>query len=135
MKKVRNRLLHLLIVPLVVILVVLECFNTAVIKADTIIGSLNGKPYDDFDDLVDDLEDDYEGKDVVQLYGHAPYTEGGIEKPEEILHNLFDVLRSFDEVKVDRILAEDLSEEDTTGALMNRLLKSAGGNFLKTDEL
>ncbi|MCH5161861.1 MAG: glycoside hydrolase family 3 C-terminal domain-containing protein [Clostridiales bacterium] len=25
------------------------------------------------------------GKDVVQLYGHAPYTTGGIEKPEEVL--------------------------------------------------
>lgn len=25
------------------------------------------------------------GKDVVQLYGHAPYTAGGIEKPEVIL--------------------------------------------------
>lgn len=65
MEKTWNRLRHLLIVPLVAILVVLECFNTAVIKADTIIGSLNGKPYYDFDDLVDDLEDDYEGKDVV----------------------------------------------------------------------
>ena len=25
------------------------------------------------------------GKDVVQLYAHAPYTSGGIEKPEEVL--------------------------------------------------
>lgn len=25
------------------------------------------------------------GKEVVQLYGHAPYTAGGIEKPEEVL--------------------------------------------------
>lgn len=27
------------------------------------------------------------GKDVVQLYGHAPYTVGGIEKSEEVLLN------------------------------------------------
>jgi len=27
----------------------------------------------------------YPGKDVVQLYGHAPYTAGGIEKPEVVL--------------------------------------------------
>ena len=27
----------------------------------------------------------YPGKDVVQLYGHAPYTEGGIEKSEVVL--------------------------------------------------
>lgn len=27
----------------------------------------------------------YAGKDVVQLYGHAPFNAGGIEKPEEIL--------------------------------------------------
>lgn len=26
-----------------------------------------------------------EGKEVVQLYGHSPYTEGGIEKPEKVL--------------------------------------------------
>lgn len=25
------------------------------------------------------------GKDVVQLYGHAPYTPGGVEKPERVL--------------------------------------------------
>ncbi len=76
---------------------------------------------------VDEHQDRYDKGIVLSV--------GSKEKPEEILHNLFDVLRSFDEVKVDRILAEDLSEEDTTGALMNRLLKSAGGNFLKTDEL
>ena len=28
---------------------------------------------------------DVAGKDVVQLYGHAPYTEGGIEKAERVL--------------------------------------------------
>ena len=28
---------------------------------------------------------DYAGKDVVELYGHAPYTPGGIEKPEVTL--------------------------------------------------
>ncbi len=28
---------------------------------------------------------DVAGKDVVQLYGHAPYNAGGIEKPQEVL--------------------------------------------------
>lgn len=28
---------------------------------------------------------DYAGKDVIQLYGHAPYTAGGIEKSEVVL--------------------------------------------------
>lgn len=35
------------------------------IHAAATIGTLNGTPYDDFDDLIDDLEDDYENRPVT----------------------------------------------------------------------
>ena len=38
---------------------------TYVAYAAGVIGSLNGTTYDDFDDLIDDLEDDYSGKTVT----------------------------------------------------------------------
>lgn len=38
---------------------------TYVAQAASVIGSLNGTTYDDFDDLIDDLEDDYSGKTVT----------------------------------------------------------------------
>ena len=60
---------------------------------------------------------------------------GSSKAPETIIHNLFDVLRRFDETGVHKIYAEDLTKEDSTGAVMNRLLKSAGGNFVLWDEL
>ena len=60
---------------------------------------------------------------------------GSSKAPETIIHNLFDVLRRFDETGVHKIYAEDLTKEDSTGAVMNRLLKSVGGNFVLWDEL
>ena len=63
------------------------------------------------------------------------FSVGSLKEPDQILHNLFDVLRRFDEEEVYRIYAEDLSEADTTGALMNRLLKSAGGSYIPYSEL
>ena len=62
--RIKISLLHVLIVPLVVILVFFECFNTAVAESNGIIAYLNNLPYSDFDDLIDDLED-YEDKTVV----------------------------------------------------------------------
>ncbi len=55
---------------------------------------------------------------------------GSLKDPESIAHNLFDALRSFDEMQVTRILSEDLSEADIGDAIMNRLLKAAGGSFV-----
>ncbi|MBR3251597.1 MAG: hypothetical protein IKF80_07790 [Erysipelotrichaceae bacterium] len=74
MKKSKNSLLHVLIVPLVAILVFFECFNMAVVEAATYIGALNDKKYDDFEDLVDDLEDDYKNKTVtIEMYTDWDY--------------------------------------------------------------
>ncbi|MBR6322087.1 MAG: threonylcarbamoyl-AMP synthase [Lachnospiraceae bacterium] len=57
-------------------------------------------------------------------------TLGSMERPDEIAHRLFDALRSFDSLPVDRIYAEDLTRCDIGGAVMNRLLKAAGGNVI-----
>ncbi len=60
---------------------------------------------------------------------------GSIENPEEAAHRLFDSLRQFDSLPVDIIYAEDMSAHDIGGAIMNRLLKAAGGNLIRADKL
>jgi len=46
--------------------------------------------------------------------------------PSTIAHNLFDVLRSFDDAGVDVIFSESFEEGQLGGAIMNRLKKAAG---------
>ena len=60
---------------------------------------------------------------------------GSLKKPETVVHNLFDVLRQLDEMNVRRIYSEDLTSCDTGEAVMNRLLKAAGGDYRKAEEL
>lgn len=48
---------------------------------------------------------------------------------EDIAHNLFKVLRDFDELNVDVILSEAIEEQGIGIAIMNRLKKSAGFNI------
>ncbi len=55
---------------------------------------------------------------------------GSLKEPESIAHNLFDALRRFDEMQVTAILSEDLTDADIGDAIMNRLLKAAGGSFV-----
>lgn len=55
---------------------------------------------------------------------------GSLKDPESIAHNLFDALRKFDEMQVTKILSEDLTDADIGDAIMNRLLKAAGGNYV-----
>ncbi|EJO5346216.1 threonylcarbamoyl-AMP synthase [Clostridium botulinum] len=50
-----------------------------------------------------------------------------------IAHNLFYVLRSFDEKNVDLILSEAFEEKDMGVAIMNRLKKSAGYDIINLD--
>ncbi|MGL5437007.1 MAG: L-threonylcarbamoyladenylate synthase [Lachnospiraceae bacterium] len=47
-------------------------------------------------------------------------------KPETIAHNLFAVLREFDDLQVDYIYSESFSREQMGQAIMNRLSKAAG---------
>ena len=52
-------------------------------------------------------------------------------KEETIAHNLFAVLREFDELDVDCIYSESFSKDHLGQAIMNRLTKAAGYHVLK----
>ncbi len=51
---------------------------------------------------------------------------GSISSHDEIASNLFKVLRVMDDLKVERIYTQSISEEDIGWATMNRLMKAAG---------
>ncbi len=55
--------------------------------------------------------------------------------PDTVAHHLFDVLREFDTLGVEKIYSEDFSDNDIGTAIMNRLLKAAGGTYIPADEL
>lgn len=50
---------------------------------------------------------------------------------EQIAANLFSVLREFDDLGMDVIIAESFSQENIGLAVMNRLVKAAGYNIIK----
>lgn len=52
-------------------------------------------------------------------------------KEETIAHNLFAVLREFDDLQVDDIYSESFSKEHLGQAIMNRLTKAAGYHIIK----
>lgn len=55
---------------------------------------------------------------------------GDRDFPETIAANLFNVLREFDEIKVDIIIAEAVEEKGIGKAIMNRMKKAAGGEVV-----
>lgn len=55
---------------------------------------------------------------------------GSRSKPVTVAASLYDTLRSFDEDKLDIILAESFPDEGVGKAIMNRLLKAAGNKML-----
>lgn len=59
------------------------------------------------------------------------FVSGSREKSETIAHNLFDILRNFDESNVDIILAEGVSFDNIGMAIMNRMVKAASGKVIK----
>lgn len=52
-------------------------------------------------------------------------------RPETIAHNLFAVLREFDDLQVDYIYSESFSRDHLGQAIMNRLTKAAGYHVIK----
>ena len=56
---------------------------------------------------------------------------GSRKDMESIAQNLFETLRSFDDMKVDIILSEAFDESGIGIAVMNRLNKSAGFDIIK----
>ena len=56
---------------------------------------------------------------------------GSREHEETVAHNLFAVLRDFDDRQVDCIFSESFSEDQLGQAIMNRLCKAAGYHIVK----
>lgn len=56
---------------------------------------------------------------------------GSREQEETVAHNLFAVLRNFDEREVDCIFSESFSKDQLGQAIMNRLCKAAGYHIVK----
>lgn len=71
----------------------------------------------------------------LHLYqGGCVISVGSAAKPQTIAHNLFRVLRMFDDLKVDYIYSESFSSEGAGLAIMNRLLKAAGHQVLRVSD-
>lgn len=65
-------------------------------------------------------------------YPHGIVRSVGIRAQEEtIAHNLFAVLREFDDLDVDYIYSESFSSDHLGQAIMNRLTKAAGYHIIK----
>ncbi len=56
---------------------------------------------------------------------------GSREHEETVAHNLFAVLREFDDIRVDCIFSESFSKDRLGQAIMNRLCKAAGYHIVK----
>jgi len=74
---------------------------------------------------------------TAQTRNFYPYetvlSVGDRDAPLTISSNLFSVLRKFDRLGVDVILAESISNEGLGLAVMNRLHKAAGYNIVKVE--
>lgn len=56
---------------------------------------------------------------------------GARNEPESVAHNLYAVLREFDDLKVESIFSESFGEDHLGQAIMNRLSKAAGYKIVK----
>lgn len=89
---------------------------------------------------IRELADDTTGILTVDEHLHSfpagkVLSVGTRKDPETIAHNLFDVLRRFDDLGVSKIYSEDFTDIDIGTAIMNRLLKAAGGDLREADSL
>ena len=71
---------------------------------------------------TDETKNDYHGGTVISL--------GSRKNLDSVARNLFEVLRSFDDIDVDLILSEAFEEKGIGVAIMNRLKKSAGFDMI-----
>lgn len=67
----------------------------------------------------------YEGYEVISM--------GNRDKPETIAANLFSILREFDDMGIEVILAETVDEGGVGLAIMNRMIKAAGYDIIQAD--
>lgn len=71
----------------------------------------------------------------LMLYqGGCVVSVGSTAKPQTIAHNLFRVLRDFDDMQVDYIYSESFSADGAGLAIMNRLLKAAGHQIINVSD-
>lgn len=68
---------------------------------------------------------------VSQYPGGIVRSIGSRKEPESVAHNLYAVLREFDDLKVDYIFSESFGREHLGQAIMNRLSKAAGYKIIK----
>jgi L-threonylcarbamoyladenylate synthase len=59
---------------------------------------------------------------------------GSESRLDEAAHRLYALLREFDDAGIDRIWSEACPPEGLGGALMNRILKAAGGRVIRLDK-
>lgn len=59
---------------------------------------------------------------------------GSRESLDSVAHNLYDILRSFDEEAVEEIFSETFSSSEFGSAVMNRMLKAAGHKEIRVSE-
>lgn len=70
--------------------------------------------------------------ETQDLYRYGEVRSAGLRSKEEtIAHNLFAVLREFDDLQVDYIYSESFSREHLGQAIMNRLTKAAGYHIIR----
>ena len=68
-------------------------------------------------------------------YAHADvFSIGSREEEETIAHHLYEVLRNFDDDRVDLIYSEAFYTPRMGQAIMNRLLKAAGHKIINAQE-
>ncbi|MFZ7133018.1 MAG: L-threonylcarbamoyladenylate synthase [Eubacteriales bacterium] len=72
---------------------------------------------------TEQTKDRYHGDIVLSL--------GDRNTPHQIMHNLFDVLREFNQYPVDAIFSEGFSRNGVELAITNRLVKAAGYDILE----
>ncbi len=71
--------------------------------------------------------------DSIKEYKSAAvvFSAGKRGNDEEAAHNLFSILRSMDESEVDYIYSESFDHNGVGDAVMNRLMKAAGGSVIE----